>query len=80
MNTNMVIILSSTFVISLETKTYICFHIEDLSVTLCPRSIMYFTNEVALSWSSASDSCTESGGSLARAVSDEEAYMLQAFM
>ena len=41
---------------------------------------MYFTNEVSLSWSSASDSCTESGGSLARAVSDEEAYMLQAFM
>ena len=47
---------------------------------LCPRSVVYFTLEVALKWNSANDACMESGGTLARAVSNEEAYLLQAFM
>ena len=53
---------------------------EEISNSFCPRSVVYFTNEVALTWDTASEACSESGGALARAVTAGEVILLQAFM
>ena len=52
---------------------------EEISNSFCPRSMVYSTSEVALTWDTASEACQESGGTLARAVTTGEVSLLQAF-
>ena len=53
---------------------------EKLAVRPCPRSTVYFTTKVFTGWDAAEADCVSSGGALARTVTEDEAYMLEAFM